>query len=107
MCLQNFYGVTGSWDAAVPETVWCNHFSQCSSHKGVRGQFVTETGADMNSHLKGQNEAEVTFTGCIMDLSFKSYIYFKNLCMTEFESQRVNVNCNAQWTASDIKKIYR
>lgn len=55
-------------------SVWCDHFSQYSSHKGVSGQFVTEAGADTNSHLKGRDKAEVTLTWCIIDLSFKFYI---------------------------------
>lgn len=58
----------------------------------------------MNSHLKGRDKAEVTFTCYIIDVAFKSYICCRNLCMTGFESQCVNMNCNAQWTGSDIKK---
>lgn len=98
------------WESGCCSTwhrVWCNHFSQYSWCKGDSGQFVTEAEADMNSHLKGRDKAELRITWCIIDLSFKSYFCLNSFCMTEFESQNIIMNCNAQWTSSDIKKIYR
>lgn len=77
-------------------------------HKRARYQLVMETGADMNSHLKGRDKTEITITWYI-DLSFISYICCKDFCMIELGSwsvnKNVNENCNAQWISSDIKKF--